>query len=364
MKKIAIFLPHIGPGGLTRILLIIGEALASRDYHVDLVMLDLPASKLSLERIPKNIHITKLKAKRTVTALFPLRKYLLTDTPDILLSGGPTSNCIAISASLFNKCNTKIIATEHSLPSVDIFDSGKTIDKALPFLMKYLYPKADHIVAVSEAVANDLSNFTKINKSNIKVIYNPIVGPSLLQKGNAPIQHKWLDNSQYKVILFVGRLERVKNIPLLMNGFKLATNQRKNIKLLIVGDGGEQENLIKLTNSLNLQDHVDFLGYCENPYPYMKKADILALTSLWEGLPTVLIESMAFGTNVIATNNLAGAGEILLNENIGHYPKDDPQSLANAIIEGLQTPANKEILINRANDFSIENSIKQYIELF
>lgn len=364
MKKIAIFLPHIGSGGLTKVLLTLAEALSTNEYSIDLVILNRPIPNKLKNRIPKTVNLVRLNAKRTITAVFPLIKYLKTQKPSVLLSGGPTSNCIAIAASLFNKFNTKVIVTEHSLPSVDVFDSGKIIDKALPFLMRYLYPKADHIVAVSEAVAEDLSNFIKVNKSNIKVIYNPIVGHSLIQKGNAPIQHEWLDGSQYKVVLFVGRLEKVKNIPLLIESFKIANEQINNVKLLIIGDGSEKENLVELSDNLHLQNHVGFLGYIENPYPYMKKADIITLTSLWEGLPTVLIESMAFGTNVIATNNLDGAGEILLNGEIGYFVKSSPEALANAIINGVNTEPNKNQLIDRANNFSIENSIRKYIELF
>lgn len=364
MKKIAIFLPHIGSGGLTRILLVLADALSAQKHHVNLIILDQPIPENLQSRVPKNVTITRLKSKRTITSILPLKKHLSNYPPDILLSGGPSANCIATISRLLVKKEIKLIITEHSLPSVDVFDSGKKVDRALPYLMKFLYPKADRIVAVSNAVANDLSQFISIDKDKIDIIYNPIVDANLLNKGNTPIEHKWLKDQKENVVLFVGRLEKVKNLPLLIDAFNIAHEKQQNIKLLIVGDGSERENLEKYIHELNLQNSIDFIGYTSNPYPYIRKADILILTSLWEGLPTVLIEAMAFGTNIIATNNLEGAGEILLNGEIGYFVENDPHAIATALIKGIQTPPNTDLLINRANDFSIQKSIKKYLNLF
>lgn len=109
MKKIAIFLPHIGSGGLTKVLLTLAEALSTNEFSVDLVILNQSIPEKLENRIPKTVNLIRLNAKRTITAVFPLIKYLKTQKPSVLLSGGPTSNCIAIAASLFNKFNTKII---------------------------------------------------------------------------------------------------------------------------------------------------------------------------------------------------------------------------------------------------------------
>lgn len=361
MKKISLFLPHIGDGGLTRVMLTLLEGFIAKGYFVDLVVTRSAKVDEMSHLIPEGAAIIKLKSKRTATSIFPLAEYLKKNNPMILLSGGSGVNCIAIAAKLFSKSNTKLIITEHSLPSVDLYDSEKIIHKIIPFLVSRLYTKADFIVAVSNAVALDLSSFAKIPIEKIKVIYNPVVTKELLQKKDMECDHPWFTDEECPVVLFVGRLVNVKNIPLIINSFSKVL-KRINCKLLIVGDGPEKENLKALVKNFNLSESIDFVGYARNPYPYMKCSDVLILASKWEGLPTVLIEAMSCGAQVIATDNLAGAKEILEDGKYGFLAASNEEAISSSIIESF-TVKNQIKLIEKANEFTLERSINQYIDL-
>lgn len=361
-SKIALFLPHIGDGGLTRVMLTLLEGFISKGYPVDLVVTKNAKVDERKHLIPEGVNLIRLKSMRTATSVLPLASYLLKNKPRVLLSGGPSCNCVALIAKIITKTSTRVIITEHSLTSVDVFDTHKVLHKAIPFLVKKLYPRADSIVAVSKAVATDLSSFSGLPIEAIEVIYNPVVTRQLLEKASMRCNHPWLINKERPVILFVGRLANVKNLPLIIKSFYRVLN-KIDCRLLVIGDGPEKNNIEKLIRDLKIEDNIDLVGYSKNPYPYIKAADVLVLASKWEGLPTVLIESMVLGTPVVATDNLDGAKEILENGKYGVLAgSNDELSLSIAIIKSFEVN-NKEEIINRANFFTLEKSVDQYIKL-
>lgn len=368
-KKIYIFLPYPGTGGLTSVMLAIAKGLTLKGYDIQLITKNTDSTKMLLKKLFKknnmdslNIDITYLKFKRTVTSLGPLIKHLKSSDASILISGGPQSNCIALLAKVISKTPVKIFITEHSIPSIEVYNTGRYVDKLLPLLMKTIYSKCDQLIAVSNAVADDLASFIDYPRQSINVIYNPITDNVMLNKGNKKVIHPWFNKKETPIIIFAGRLAKVKNIPLLIESFEIVRRSTE-CKLLIVGDGPEKNNLISLTEQLNIMDEVDFIGYSQNPYPYIKQADLLVLCSVWEGFGNVLVEAMALKTNVIATNNLSSAKEILNNGEFGLLADNTSTGLADAIKDSLQGNTNYTNLEVRAELFSMESSINKYEEL-
>lgn len=366
LKKISFFLPHPGDGGLTNVMLSIAKGLALRDYNIQVITKKSNSTKNLLKDLFKknniddlNIKITYLNFKRTITSLGPLAKHLKKDDSSILISGGPQSNCIALLAKIISKASVKVLITEHSIPSIEVYNTGRTIDRILPLLMKVTYPKSDEIIAVSNTVADDLATFINYPRESINIIYNPITDNSILKKSNTEIAHPWFNKDETPIIIFVGRLAKVKNIPLLIEAFSLVKRNTK-CRLVIIGEGPEKSNLIQLSQQLNLTDYIDFIGYSNNPYPYIQQADLLVLCSLWEGFGNVIVEALACGTNVVATNNLLSAKEILNNGEFGLLADNTSISLANAIQELIEGSVNFTNLKDRADLFSVESSIKKY----
>lgn len=353
----------LGNGGLTRVMIKLMTDLANNGFKVDLIIT--PNNRQDrIELIPPEVNIVTLKSSRIIIIPTLIASYLKKEKSDILFSGGPLANCIVLLARSLSLTSTKVFITEHSLPSHDIPEVyNQRIRSVLPYLMKKLYPKADEIIAVSKTVAKDLAEYIHHYPiHNIKVIYNPVVSEDLIQKSKEPVSHLWFDNKQTPVITYVGRLVPTKNIPLLIDAFSIV-NKTNTCKLLVIGEGPELTSLVSKVEGLSLKDKVDFIGHSENPYPFIRQSDLLALTSKYEGLGNVIIEALACNTHVVATNNLGSAIEILDQGKYGILAANDSQSLAKAITSIITKKISFTGLEQRSQVFNAKVSIYKYIEL-
>jgi glycosyltransferase involved in cell wall biosynthesis len=143
----------------------------------------------------------------------------------------------------------------------------------------------------------------------------------------------------------------------------LAEKERK--RLLIIGKGNERENLISLISKWHLENYIQLLGFKENPYPWIKRSDCLVLSSISEGMPTVLIEAMALKTPVISTDCPSGPKEITDNGESGILvPMNKPKILADALNLIYTNEKLREQLIKKglkkSKLFTIVNSVISY----
>jgi glycosyltransferase involved in cell wall biosynthesis len=133
-----------------------------------------------------------------------------------------------------------------------------------------------------------------------------------------------------------------------------------------MGEGDERPRLERLIQSLELQSHVHLLGFQRNPYAYVKQADLFVLSSDYEGFANVVVEAMAVGTPVVATDCPYGPAEVLANGEYGTLvPPGDEEALAQAILSSLKSPKHNWAAIEqRAQCFSAEQIVPQYARLF
>ena len=202
-----------------------------------------------------------------------------------------------------------------------------------------------------------------MSPEKIKVIYNPVVNKSLINKSIEEIHHPWLNNKDLPVILGIGRLTKQKNFEHLIKSFKEVLKVKK-ARLIILGEGEERSNLEKLIINNNLIDLVDLPGFVDNPYAFMKKADVFVLSSSWEGFGNVIVESMSVGTPVVCTDCKSGPNEILNNGEYGFLVKvNDIEDMSNKILKILiNNPFEKKSIINRSNDFEANKITTKYLE--
>jgi glycosyltransferase involved in cell wall biosynthesis len=140
-----------------------------------------------------------------------------------------------------------------------------------------------------------------------------------------------LDDQERPVVLGVGRLTRQKNFLALIEALGLVRRER-DARLIILGEGPERASLEARVAELSLQQQVFMPGFVNNPHAYMARAAVFALSSDWEGLPTVLIECLATGTPVVSTDCMSGPREILRDGELGGLvPVGDVTALARAI---------------------------------
>ena len=215
---------------------------------------------------------------------------------------------------------------------------------------------------MSQGVAEDLVRIG-LPSDKIKVIYNPIFTPALLEKAQQPLAHPWFSSNQPPVILGVGRLEKQKDFPTLIRAFAQVQQQRP-FRLIILGEGPQRSQLEALVQEMGLMANVDMPGFVVNPYAYMNQSAVCVLSSAWEGFGNVLVEAMATGTPVVSTNCESGPAEILAN---GQYGKlvavGDVEGMAEAIANTLNNPPNSQTLRQRAMEFSQERALAKYLEV-
>ncbi|MGG2954222.1 glycosyltransferase [Geobacillus stearothermophilus] len=363
-KHIAIFLPSLHGGGAERVMLNLAHGLYEEGYRVDIILSKAEGSYL--KQLSKDINLLDLNCKRVLHSLVPLMKYLKNNRPPILLSALGHANLVALWAVELAKTSTKVIVTEHSTLSISIKNSKNLKSKFIPFLMKKFYRKALSIVTVSKGVAEDLIKNLNIPKEKVKVIYNPIVTEKLIALSYEDVEHPWMKNNERPIILAAGRLTAAKDYPTMIKSFRKIRN-KINAKLIILGEGEQRKKIEELAENLGIRCDIDIVGFVENPYAYMRKADIFLLTSKWEGFGNVLVEAMACGTPVVATDCPNGPREILEDGKYGVLvPPGNVDALTEAVLNHFLQPSNinKEKLLSRANDFHIKKIVKQYLALF
>ncbi|MDB2682718.1 glycosyltransferase [Alphaproteobacteria bacterium] len=351
--KIALFLPALNDGGAERVFVNLANGFTQKGHAVNLILI-------------KNQGPYKAQAPHDITTTeigrspLKLANHLRRAKPDILISALPAANLMAIAACAISK--TKLIITEHAFFSVydDLAKSPKT--KLRNAAMKHLYKGADQIMAVSQGAAEDLARACNIPTEKIKVIPNPIDLEAIKDRAGQPTNHPWFKNKQAPVILSAGRLSPPKDFKTLIYAFK-KIQEDTEIKLIIIGEGVQRNDLQNLINNLNLQDRIDMPGFQSNPFNFMAAGDLFVLSSLKEGFGNVIIESLACGTPVIATNCPGGPAEILENGKWGTLvPPQNIEALAQAMEKGLETPPTIN-LQSRAADFAQDKIIDNYLQM-
>ena len=137
------------------------------------------------------------------------------------------------------------------------------------------------------------------------------------------------------------------------------------MKLIILGDGEDKEEVEELIKELDVEEWVSMPGFVENPYSYMKRSDVFVLSSRWEGLPSVLIEAMALGVPVVSTDCPSGPGEILKDGRYGELvPVGDHKAMAEAIVKVLrEKKSTKDAEEFVKSEFSVEKVAEEYIKI-
>ncbi len=176
-KRISIFLPALGGGGAERALTKLAGGIASRGHEVDLVLGQ--AQGPYMAEVPKAVRVIDLHASRSLTSIPSLVRYLRRERPAALLSGLHT-NLIALWARRLAGVPSRVVVSERNMISCRVKNSAPSSRIRLtPQLIRWFYPWAEGIVAVSQGVAEDLSDITRLPARRIRVIYNPIVTPEL-----------------------------------------------------------------------------------------------------------------------------------------------------------------------------------------
>ncbi|MDH5564293.1 MAG: glycosyltransferase [Nitrospirota bacterium] len=392
-KKIAIFLPSLTAGGVARVMLQLAHSFVDSGHTVDLLLCRSQGEFMG--QLPSQIRVLELKARPlwvsrlllilrnfgairvlSLPILFSLKppkslaflpdliQYLRQEKPNVLLAAKTHTNLVALWATQLAKGSHRVVISERTT-LVDIIKTSKKWRWRfiLPVLAQE-YPKAGGIITVSNGVKEELVLHSGLPPQTITTIYNPLLTHKIREKSEESINHPWFQKEgSPPIILGVGRLVPQKDFSTLVKAFS-HVRQSRPAHLVIIGEGRQRSELTTLAQTLGIDKDVWMPGFSDNPYAFMGKASILVLSSIYEGLPNVLIEALACGCPIVSTDCPSGPSEILEKGKYGTLvPMGDSQALAQAIHHTLDHPPNRNDLLLRAADFAIDKISSQYLKV-
>ena len=368
MPFISLFIPNLDGGGAERVMLHLAEGFAKRGFDVDLVVAQAEGAYLS--KIPDTIRLVNLDAKSPVILFktLALKQYLKQEQPAFLISTLDIFSS-ATWAKRLAGVNTQVVMCVQTNLSQQFQDRHAMLMQKIKWaVVQRFYPWADAIVTASEGVARDIEQHAKISMQQMTVIHNPVVTSDFSEKAQEAIAHPWFADDQPPVLLGVGRIVKQKSFATLIQAFA-RVRQCCPARLMILGDVDPREPGVKpelegLIKKFGLQDDVLFLGFVENPYAYMARANVFVLSSIYEGFGNVVAEAIAAGTPVVSTDCESGPAEILNKGQYGELvPVGDHEAMANAIVATLNQPMDTQVLKVRSQAFTIDCIVHQYLDV-
>ena len=357
-KKLLIFIPSIEDGGVEKNLYLICDYFFKKGLDLELLTSNFDQfnkfnKKIKFIGTKKKFWQNKNRLIKYLVCLIILFINLIKrkDKPLIFAF---QANIYAIFVAKI--LNTKIITRSNSAPS------GWSKNILKNYLYKFLIKKADDIMV------NSL-DFQKSFKKNFnltpKCIYNPFNKKFINSKLKKKEKLNFFEKKSLNLIS-VGRLTDQKDHLTLIKSIKIL-NKNLKVKLIIIGQGKNKKILNDYILSNKLQNKVKLIGYLKNPYNYIKKSDIVILTSKFEGLPNILLEAQYLKKYIISTNCETGPREILLNGKAGDLIKIGDYKKLSILINNYnkrQKIIKKKISVGTKNfyRFDYEYNCKKYLD--
>ncbi len=257
--------------------------------------------------------------------IFRLRQLKATGEYVACISGLASANAVNILTG--NKFCKTIVSFRIFMSKVVTGDGIKGWIKRVT--TKWLANRADHVVAVSERMRLDLIDNFNVHPDKVVTIYNGYPLEEIDRLTREPLdaqQMEWFANAN-QMIVTVGRLDEQKDHATLIKAFAKVRNDYPYVRLLILGEGEKRQELQGMINQLGMEENVILCGFQENPYKIVARCDAFVLSSLYEGFPNTLAESLCIGIPAISTDCDSGAREILAPDTDVLHKIDDQISL-------------------------------------
>ena len=358
IKRVGFVIVNLTGGGAERVVLNLAKMFQKRGVDVHLFLLenvisyqvDLTIVHCLNERHKKN----KFFKEHGVRTLGKKLKNMIQEIEndglkfDVLFSNLPAADAVVSTLDL----NRKVFYLIHTAYTFEIEEMKARREYLRVYRRSIFYRKlykGKNLIAVSKGVADDLDQFRIAYASNY-IVYNPFDMEYIREMGNE--QPLDLPDEAYMVVVSAHRKE--KRLDIALQAYASLIDPPK-LKLLCKKD----EKLLKMIRELGLEKRVDVLGFKKNPYPYIKHAQLLILSSEREGLPTVLVESLILNTPVVSTDCISGPREIMTGELQEYLAKvNDSKSLAEKVSLALcRYPDINEKMLEK---FKEENVYNEY----
>ena len=361
MKKLLLIVPSLHQGGLEKVCAATAR-LMQPYFDVRIAIFDsrnvaydikgIPVSDLRLPSRPGKI-AKVINVLRRGSRLSRLKKE---EQIDIAYSFGPTANLANLASGG---------RSEKWLGIRSYMDMGN------PKQIRLFCKCADRVICCSETICREVQEKYRCEKA--VTLQNPFDMQEVKElSGQEEAELPW---NEGRILISMGREDVVKGFWHLIKAFALVHGKLPDTKLMIIGKG-EFTAYRELAGKLGIDDAVYFTGLRKNPYPYLKRGSLYVLTSYYEGFPNAMVEAMAMGLPVIATDCMTGPREILedrygiLIPNMSPEEDFDPENIAEeekdladrivTLLEDQEKMAHyREMSLKRAGDYTAQSYIRK-----
>ncbi len=362
-KRILFIVPAFtgGIGGAERVISTLLRHLdpGRFDCHVALVQGD----RAFLEDLPSTVTAHQLGVSRMRYSLPALVRVIRKLRPQTVLATVPYLNVMLIAARPFLPPGTRLLLREATTPSLFIRQDAQ-YPKLWSWMYRNVYPRADKIICLSDAMLEDMAGHFSVPRAKLVRIYNPLDFNMLHELASG-------QPSPYQGpgphLVAAGRLRREKGADLLVEAMPMVLQRFSNARLTILGEGPQEAALKAQAAQLKVLEHINFLGFQERPWPYLRNAGLFVLPSRREGMPNALLEALALGTPAVATSCVGAIREIQKSTaQLLVVEPENPNALAQGIIAALQgiQRLSPEHSMEQLRDFDAKSVAQQYAGLF
>lgn len=310
-------------------------------------------------RVPAGARLVELGQSKPWRSVGALRRYLINEQPRAALASISTANFALLVARLSAGGDTRVVVREANRTGDDLAHRSRLTTIINRLAVRWLYPTAAAVVTLSAGLREHLVVDFGVPRERIHVIPNPLPDGPVGDGRRAP-RHT---HGEPPLLVACGRLEPQKDHRTLLAAFARAA-AREPLRLAILGDGPLRADLQAEAKRLGIADRVEFAGYVSDPSEWMRRADLVVLSSRWEGFPNVLLEALAQGCRVVSTDASDAIGELLGDGRFGRLcPVGDEAALAEAILASLRSPAPGAALREHLRQYAFEPIADRYLAL-
>ena len=360
VKKVLIFRPSLGMGGADRVTATLMHLLDRKKFSLALALVHAEGPFMS--DIPSDVEFIHLDSGRLARSVPALTRVIRRLQPDVVFSTSSAANVIAAIAHRIARSKSRLVLSERSAL---LRGRPRDLKQRLEVMLKRVtYPLADSVTVVSSGLGDQLVAKLAVPRELIDVVYNPMIGDDFEELTSQPVEHPWFAPDAPPVILACARLVVQKDYPGLLQAFARIRSQTP-ARLFVLGEGALRKSLEARAAELGVADDVCFYGFDKNPMKYMARARLLMHASHTEGLPGAMIQTMACGIPVVATDCEHGPREVISHNVDGFLvPVGDYAGLAEHALKILKDDRLRDELganaRRTAQRFSVAASMARY----
>ncbi len=311
--------------------------------------------------IDPKIDIVPVPGSRMRYTVPGLRRAIAALTPNVVFSSGVTNLPTLVAVrTLRVESRPRIVLREVAVPSMSHQDPYRANWIAYRIL-RYLYRRADQIITLTDGARRELMRDFSVSERMISVMRTNAVIPLALERQLA--QWDGETGRERDLIICVGRLSAEKDQQTLLRAMALLPTNRA-WRLAVIGDGPNRAALEDFARSEGLSQRVAFIGHVADPFVWTMKARVAVCSSIFEGLGNAIIEALACGTPVVATDCPYGPREILQDGRYGTLvPVGDPLAMAAAIEAAMNQVPDRKSLMRRGLDYTAARAAARFLEI-